>query len=1703
MPTRDEVALALRKADAAGAADDARRLAATLRAMDAQALGPETVAAPAAQPAAPIASPAQTAPQNSYAEQQFERMYGRGPEGGPAVQVPQSSFRAPLVPASRDPLPSISNDLGSIIRGESKNEGAQLLERGATRLGVKEGGRPNAYSESPDILGGLGDLIGAANYGVRDWWRHSGDKEKQNLVGNLIIEGTGTGAIARGADHVGQKTGNEFLQDKTGLFKTDENYDPVNELEMYALNAGSWSARNKLADLINPRAKAATIGPQLPAAKLAFAQPKLSEFAPAAADVATNLTMGLSDIGAAGARGVANLVDGFRPKPGANLPPIEGRATPVQPNPTSVPVPAPAAPTANTPPPGNLQPVMTPRPQAGPISGEYANLHPKVQAAFTRLMESSGVEPQRIPAILRNLDQLPADRASQVATELIKKFGAGDPKLQTNLTAVGRDFTVNTPTGKGDNAQAVVRGNIRQAMDQEGPYIEGVAERNFGPGVVATQEVIDQNLRDMRGRYQALLNPKKPYGNLRSAANRAAIDTARANLANYLKQVDVAQEIPDWLKRDTLNTLNRDLREMKLEPIERSSVNSGFTWAELVDQYPTQIAHALQSTYATASREADMAKLGDLKAGAFKRDMQEMRGRSQVRANAANPADRGYGLLHLLEQAVPDYKKLRTDFGTEHGAKTALTIPERFLSVAGDEVRFADLLDDLDDLTPDQMKTAESQITTLVRNAIRKKQENPTLADVGAGQTGTMTPNLERLAQGPVLDGLEKAFGDKGKELADAIRLSRATTQTLGKIEPDFGPRTASNIADSANAPKLYEDPKATNQNVIDNTAALLGSLGVGTAFSGNVPAALGIMSLAAAKAAWNAIKNGKKLSPEQRTQFAQFLFALRRGEAPEVQGRIEGPNAPPQLPAPSPSRPPVKAGADETKLNAMGGTPEGLGAAAGGIYGYTNPVDANDDGVIDAGERSGSALGGMFSGGLLAHGGRRAVGGVGNALKTSAAPRALEPLELSKTSRVFSPGKPDDLGFITSAEYVLGNPPARFRDAKNLSADQWRKFMREGGASAESFQWQIEPALKRLADEGITGDIPKAKLEEALARTRGTLDRVGKKTLGEDGFAANYSQIRRTHDAARRSFGGQRERLLERAREQERRFETDYGDYVAPGSHTGYKQHVLTLPPEQGQGYKSHNWQTENPVGHVRTTNRTSANGEKVLHVEELQSDLHQEGAKYGYKGEESHLAKQKAEAAYNVATDRYDAWARKTFGEPVRLNPGEIDDPVGKELARERQFALEAWKSMGRAGISPPRAPLENWEEPFIRYALKQGADQGVDVITFPTWDTLHKALQNEGTQKFYDQRMPRHLESVAKSLGLKVERVDMPIAPVMSGHFSAQPVGGQFGVVNDKIGEWHFSAGRFDTLEDAEQAARKMNKRIHSMPAIRLTPEAKQRLSEGIIMDAKDPGRRAPARRMPPVQAGFGGGPPKVKGARMGADRKRVRQGPRKVTLSEAETAARAEVTRARRAEAAQRSKYVMRDNRDEYLAPFEKATQDAEAKLAAVQAKERNARVTRVERRTMVRTALKHPIAIGLGAGAVGNAAVVAMSKFAPQKDYDAPPDPRRPGAFWEDVATKDKATVSEIQGALHEWGNWPTEKRTLPNGQEIEERVPQTGTYGKVTKAAVRRWRYDRGLDPDAPMTRSDLERLLAGPRGYQDDEGHWRYARDGERPRIP
>lgn len=220
-----------------------------------------------------------------------------------------------------------------------------------------------------------------------------------------------------------------------------------------------------------------------------------------------------------------------------------------------------------------------------------------------------------------------------------------------------------------------------------------------------------------------------------------------------------------------------------------------------------------------------------------------------------------------------------------------------------------------------------------------------------------------------------------------------------------------------------------------------------------------------------------------------------------------------------------------------------------------------------------------------------------------------------------------------------------------------------------------------------------------------------------------------------------------------------------------------------------------------------------------------------------------------------------------------------------------------------------------------------------------------------------------------------------------------------------------------------------------------------------------------------------------------------------------AIRKELKAAKIAHNADRRRHAMKDNREELWAASlaremraSEALADHMAAKAAKVQKDASRRDRYYDAKDFVNTergGLKVAGAL-IGGGLLGTAGLIAAANMGDgDKKAKSEPtmSPSNPRFYWERVVTKDKPTMQALQGALAEWGHWDAE-------------VPLTGGYGKNTKEGVRVWREEAGLDPDGPMTRKDLARLLAGPRGYEGDGGRWGekgkwYTGDGKLIRVP
>jgi hypothetical protein len=135
---------------------------------------------------------------------------------------------------------------------------------------------------------------------------------------------------------------------------------------------------------------------------------------------------------------------------------------------------------------------------------------------------------------------------------------------------------------------------------------------------------------------------------------------------------------------------------------------------------------------------------------------------------------------------------------------------------------------------------------------------------------------------------------------------------------------------------------------------------------------------------------------------------------------------------------------------------------------------------------------------------------------------------------------------------------------------------------------------------------------------------------------------------------------------------------------------------------YKSSHWDDPNVLAHLRMSDRTGPEGEKILHLEELQSDWGQEGRKKGFKGQHTELP-----------SDRKVIESVNARNEPIF----HIEGPSGEaETAREynRENAINSWLN-NRSSV--PKAPYitntQSWTDLGLKRALQEAAEGGYDKL------------------------------------------------------------------------------------------------------------------------------------------------------------------------------------------------------------------------------------------------------------------------------------------------------------------------------------------------------------------------------------------------------
>ena len=225
--------------------------------------------------------------------------------------------------------------------------------------------------------------------------------------------------------------------------------------------------------------------------------------------------------------------------------------------------------------------------------------------------------------------------------------------------------------------------------------------------------------------------------------------------------------------------------------------------------------------------------------------------------------------------------------------------------------------------------------------------------------------------------------------------------------------------------------------------------------------------------------------------------------------------------------------------------------------------------------------------------------------------------------------------------------------------------------------------------------------------------------------------------------------------------------------------------------------------LGHARVQDMRGPNGEKIMLVDEIQSDLHQQGRKKGYIDES---VKPKIEEIQS----KLEAMSKERDPVTNRM----INEQEWFDLSRQRDELAKKLKGV-------PNAPFKkNWHELIMKRLVDDAAKGGYDRIIFPPGAEQAKRYGIEelgGMEGFYDKIMPNYIKNqYGVEMGqhpLKLRQFD-----VVTGN------GGEgFAVVPKGSGQ---TIAKYPTMEEAQAAADEMsNVNYHSFD---ITPEMRESIT-----------------------------------------------------------------------------------------------------------------------------------------------------------------------------------------------------------------------------------------------------------------------------------
>lgn len=216
------------------------------------------------------------------------------------------------------------------------------------------------------------------------------------------------------------------------------------------------------------------------------------------------------------------------------------------------------------------------------------------------------------------------------------------------------------------------------------------------------------------------------------------------------------------------------------------------------------------------------------------------------------------------------------------------------------------------------------------------------------------------------------------------------------------------------------------------------------------------------------------------------------------------------------------------------------------------------------------------------------------------------------------------------------------------------------------------------------------------------------------------------------------------------------------------YREIVFTIPDSSysNQMMKTH-WgdEAEGVLAHARVQD-FDVNGKKMLFIEEIQSDWHNEGRSKGYEsdGDSSEIVvctireyDSKDGDIIQVIYNKDDGSISASNGDDLGVYYADSIDTATK-YAKQMFGSFDTYKERGSVTDAPFK---DTYQEYVIKRLLRMAAENGYDSIGWTTAEMQEERWSSdyaEGYRIEYDQDIPKFLNKYGKKWGGKVEKTQI---------------------------------------------------------------------------------------------------------------------------------------------------------------------------------------------------------------------------------------------------------------------------------------------------------------------------------------------------------